>query len=139
MGINTLKYVGMVNSSATYLGRVLKQQRVLIHLTLAELSARIGISASHLGRIERGQRLPSVHILQRLAKPLGLSKEELFIHAGFISSESPSEGENSESYSFHRGLDPNIARLLAQEPMEVQRAVIGILSILKSLAKSIGE
>ena len=29
-----------------------------------------------------------------------------------------------------------MARMLAQEPVDVQRAVIGILSILKSIAKS---
>ncbi len=34
-------------------------------------------------------------------------------------------------------LDPYVARVLAQEPIELQRAVIGILTILKSIAKSI--
>jgi len=44
-----------------------------------------------------------------------------------------------ESYGTYTGdgLDPSVSRLLAQEPPEVQRAVIGILSIMKSLAQSI--
>ena len=35
-----------------------------------------------------------------------------------------------------RQLHPYVARMLAEEPVEVQRAVIGILSILKSIAKA---
>lgn len=40
----------------------------------------------------------------------------------------------SSTYSSER-LDPYVASLLASQPVEVQRTVIGILSILKSVAK----
>ncbi|GAI09680.1 unnamed protein product, partial [marine sediment metagenome] len=39
-----------------------------------------------------------------------------------------------EEYGLGR-LDPYVGRILSQEPVEVQRTVIGILSILKSIAK----
>ena len=46
--------------------------------------------------------------------------------------------EKNPAYSSGR-LDPYVARVLAQEPVEVQRAVIGILTILKSLAKGMSK
>jgi len=33
-------------------------------------------------------------------------------------------------------LDSYVARMLSQEPVEIQRAIIGILTILKSVAKT---
>ena len=50
-----------MNTNRNYkgLGRLLKQQRVMIPLTLRELAAITGISSSYLGRIEKGGRFPS--------------------------------------------------------------------------------
>ena len=107
-------------------------------MTLQELAARSGVSASHLGRIERGERYPSAHVLQRLAKPLNFEEDELFTLAGYLSPQASMIAEKSPVYGNDR-LDPYVARVLAQEPVEMQRAVIGILSILKSLAKSISK
>jgi len=57
--------------------------------------------------------------------------------AGFLSPQTPSVAdERNPSYSA-RQLDPYVAKILAEEPIEVQRAVIGILSILKSVARGI--
>ena len=120
------------------LGGIIKQQRVSLYLTLQELAAATGVSASHLGRIERGERYPSAHILQRLAKPLNFKENELFTLAGYLSPQTSGIAEKSPPYLNDR-LDPYVARVLAQEPVEMQRAVIGILLILKSLAKSIGK
>ena len=36
-------------------------------------------------------------------------------------------------------LDPYVAKMLAEEPAEIQRVVIGILIILKSIAKGIAQ
>ena len=94
-----------------------------------------GISPSHLGRIERGERFPSARILHKIAKPLGFEENELFTLAGYLSPQPPSLAERIPDYSGSR-VDPYVARVLAQEPVEVQRAVIGILTILKSLARS---
>ena len=107
-------------------------------MTLQELAAKSGVSASHLGRTERGERFPSAHILQRIAKPLGFEEDELFTLAGYLSPQSPMIAEKAATYSGER-LDPYVARVLAQEPVEIQRAVIGILAILKSIARGAGK
>ena len=45
--------------------------------------------------------------------------------------------EESVKSNIPRQLDPYVARMLAEEPPEIQRAVIGILSLLKSVARGI--
>jgi len=109
-----------------------------MRLTLSQLSALSGVSSSHLGRIERGERYPSGSILRRLAEPLGFEENELFTLAGYLSPSSAGIAESRPHYS-GGDLDPYVARMLAQEPVDVQRAVIGILTILKSIAKSMTE
>ncbi len=118
------------------LGKILKQQRVTIPLTLQELAATAGVSSSHLGRIERGERFPSARILRKIAKPLGFNEDELFTLAGFLSPQTTGVAEESSPSYTTRQLDPYVARILAEEPIEMQRAVIGILSLLKSVARS---
>jgi transcriptional regulator with XRE-family HTH domain len=121
------------------LGKILKQQRVTMPLTLQELAAESGVSSSHLGRIERGERFPSARILRRIAKPLGFNEDELFTLAGFLSPQASGVGEESGARYSARQLDPYVARMLAEEPPEIQRAVIGILSLLKSVARGISK
>jgi len=116
------------------LGRIIKKQRILIPLTLGELSARSGVSASHLGRIERGERFPSARILRRITRPLGFDEGELFTLAGYLSSWPLAEAETMSGGN-SKQLDPIVASMLRQEPYEVQQAVIVILSMLKSIAK----
>jgi len=117
------------------LGRILKQQRITVPLTLQELAAASDVSSSHLGRIERGERFPSARILRRIAKPLGFDEDELFTLAGFLSPQTPGVAEESSPSYVTRQLDPYVAKMLAEEPAETQRAVIGILSLLKSIAR----
>ena len=128
----------MDSNQENHLGRIIKQQRISLPLTLQELAAKSGVSASHLGRIERGERFPSAHILQRIAKPLSFEEDELFTLAGYLTPQSPMIAEKSPLYGSER-LDPYVARVLAQEPIEMQRAVIGILTILKSIAKDVSK
>jgi len=130
--------MGMVESYRNHLGRIIKQQRIAMPLTLQELAAKSGVSASHLGRIEAGQRFPSAHILRKIATPLGFEEDELFTLAGYLSTQPSKISERNPGYS-GKQLDPYVARVLAQEPVEVQRTVIGILTMLKSIAKSTGE
>ncbi|MBA7706883.1 hypothetical protein ES703_115742 [subsurface metagenome] len=124
----------MDRSNESNLGEIIKQQRVMMSLTLQELAHKAGVSSSHLGRIERGERFPSAHVLRKLATPLGFEENELFALAGYLSPRAPSLGEESLPYGGGR-LDPYVASVLASEPVDVQRAVIGILTILKSLAR----
>jgi len=129
----------MVDNHGQDLARIVKQQRLSIPLTLRELGARSGVSSSHLGRIEQGERFPSARILRKIARPLGFDENEMFMLAGYLSNRYYTEDDSKVSSYRHKGLDPYVARVLAQEPVAVQRAVIGILSMLRSLAKSTGE
>ncbi len=121
------------------LGRIIKQQRIAIPLTLQELAATSGVSSSHLGRIERGERFPSAHILRRLAQPLGFDEDELFTLAGFLSPHPPGVAEERNTAYGNRRLDPYVAKMLAEEPIEIQRAVIGILNTIKLVAKGMAR
>ena len=123
----------MDTTTGTNLSTIIKRQRVMVPLTLRELAAKAGVSASHLGRIERGERFPSASILRKIAKPLGFNEDELFMLAGYLSPGIPIGSEGQE------GLDPYVAKMLSREPVETQRAIIGILSILKSIAQNSGE
>ncbi len=124
-----------MNSNNNDLGKMLKQKRINTPLTLMELSAASGVSSSHLGRIERGERFPSARILRKIAQPLGFSEDELFTTAGFLSPKTATGAEDNITHDNSRQLDPFVANLLAAEPPEIQRAVIGILSLLKSVAR----
>ena len=117
------------------LGGLLRRQRLMIPMTLRSLSALSGVSASHISRIEKGDRFPSASVLKQIASPLGFEEEELFSLAGYLSSPSTSIKEGIAGYSGGR-LDPYVSRILSAESVEVQHAVIGILSILKALAGS---
>jgi transcriptional regulator with XRE-family HTH domain len=118
------------------LGEMLKQRRLSLSLTLGKISAMCGVSVSHLGRIERGERFPSGSILRRIAKPLGFEEDELFTLAGYLSPPTPGVAEGQQHYGGGE-LDPYVAKMLTQEPVDIQRAVLGILSILKSIAKGV--
>ena len=127
---------GVTNGTPDNIDSVLKQQRLSIPLTLKELATAAKVSASHLGRIERGQHFPSGRIFRRIARPLGLEENEIFTLAGYLSPQPPSIAENGQPYA-GRHLDPLVARLPSQEPVEVQRHVVSILNILKSLPRSL--
>lgn len=116
------------------LATILKRQRLSIPLTLRELSVTSGVSASHLDRIEQGERFPSARVLRKISGPLGYEENDLFMLAG-----SPFEVNSHGSNSLPKGLDPYIAAVLAQEPLKVQRAVLGALHLLRCLTKSYGK
>jgi transcriptional regulator with XRE-family HTH domain len=122
------------NNNGEYLGGILKQRRVMIPLTLQGLATISGMSPSHLSRIERGERFPSALILRKIAKPLDFEESELLSLAGYLSLQPSSPDERNADYSSGR-LDSYAGRVLSREPVEVQCTVIGILSILKSIAK----
>ncbi len=124
---------GMAGDNRSELGKILKQRRQMIGLTLLELGRAASVSSSHLGRVERGERFPSARILRRLAKPLGAEEAELMSLAGYLSSEPVAASENTVCMQ----LDPYVSMVLSQEPMEVQRAVIAVLTVLKGMAKSL--
>jgi len=124
------------NDLGKVLGTAIKRQRVMIPLTLWELANLSGVSTSHLARIERGERFPSARVLRKIAKPLGLDENELFMLAGYFSRGAHSEAKESYESYYYEGLDPYVAKVLAQESTETQRTVIGILNILKSISRN---
>jgi len=133
--VNKGESIEMANNR-TDLGEILKQQRRMIPMTLRKLAALSGVSVSYLGRIERGERFPSASVLRKVAKPLGFKESELFSLAGYLPS--PSTGVEEERAEYIGGrLDPYVSRVLSEEPVEVQRTVIGILNILKSIARAL--
>jgi len=85
----------MTENKRDDLGKMLKQRRLMIPLTLQKLASAAGVSASHLGRIERGERFPSAWILRKIVKPLGLGEDELFASAGFLSPKPSGEAEKA--------------------------------------------
>lgn len=117
------------------LGRIIKQQRLISGLTLRELADSSGVSSSHIGRIERGERFPSAHVLRRIARHLGFEESELFALAGYFTPQPPTAAERRAADSFSQ-LDPLVARALAQEPIEIQRLALVILTLLKSIARA---
>jgi transcriptional regulator with XRE-family HTH domain len=123
------------DNNSQNLGRIIKQQRLISGLTLRELADSSGVSSSHIGRIERGERFPSAHVLRRIARHLGFEESELFALAGYFTPQTPSAAERGATDSFSH-LDPLVARALAQEPVEVQRLALVILTLLKSIARA---
>lgn len=118
------------------LGRIIKQQRTVVPITIRELAATSGVSTSHLSRVERGERSPSANVLRRIAKPLGFDEDELFMLAGYLSPQPRSTAGNPGAYSW---LDPYVATVLGHESVDIQRTVIEILGILKRFATVSGK
>ena len=123
------------HDNSNNLGRIIKQQRIVAQLTLRELADKSGVSSSHLGRVETGERFPSARVLHRIAGPLRFDESELLALAGYLSIQSSAEAETVAGSNIGR-LDPVVASMLRQEPIEVQRAIIVLLTMLKNLAKS---
>ena len=115
------------------IGKILRQQRIMMGLTICGLSATSGVSSSHLSRVEKGGRFPSAAVLRRIAGPLDFDDRELMALAGYLSAQPAGTGESGSGYREGQ-LDPYVAAMLGQEPVEVQRAVIGVLSILRCIA-----
>lgn len=123
----------MAGDNDSNLGKMLKQRRIMKSLTLNDLSEASNVSASHLGRIERGERFPSAHILRRIAAPLQMEEAELMSLAGFLS---PEQAAGFKATNCNQ-LDPYVSMVLSQEPAELQRAVVSILTVLKGMARSL--
>lgn len=123
----------MIGNPRENLGRLLKERRLTIPLTLEQLSAASGVSISHLDRIEIGDRFPSATVLRKIAKPLGYEENELFILAGYLTPKHDDIQEERQSL-YSGNVASDVLMALAQEPVEIQRATIEILKVLKSIS-----
>ena len=66
------------------LGRFIRHQRALAHLSLRQLAELAQISNPSLSQIERGIHRPSAQVLRALAEPLGISARTLYAKAGLL-------------------------------------------------------
>ena len=114
------------------IGNVLRQQRLSLSLTVREIAEQAAVSTSLITRIEKGTRFPSVGVLKRIAKPLLFDEQELITLAGYRSPSKP----RSETVTESGRLDPYVAAILAEDPVEVQRAAVSILVVLKNIAEA---
>lgn len=126
----------MLDDYKKNLGKIIKQKRLNLPITLHKLATVSGVSPSYIGRIEKGQRFPSASVLRKIAAPLGFDEKELFTLAGYLSAKLGTIAERKVMYT-GREVDPYVARILSNEPVEVQRALIGILGIFKSISPSL--
>ncbi|GAI52857.1 unnamed protein product, partial [marine sediment metagenome] len=122
----------VTRNSRKELAQILERQRVMIPMTFRELAVKSGVSQSYLSRIKKGDRFPSANVLLRIVKALALDETWVFTQVGYLSPKDPP----AVSETAPKRLDPYVATLLSQEPIEVQRIVIGILTLLKSITKS---
>lgn len=120
-----------MNNSNNNLASLIRQRRAMVPLTLKELASKSGVSVSYVSRIEHGDRCPAARTLRKLAKPLGLREDELFVCAGYLSSKTPDLIESPIT----KRLDPQVVAALSQETFEMQRTVLAILSLLKIMTK----
>ncbi|MFC1940334.1 helix-turn-helix domain-containing protein [Chloroflexota bacterium] len=65
-------------------GKIIKEQRKNLSLSLKQLSRLSGVSVSHLGRVEQGKRGASTRTLQKIAEPLGFDLYELLVMTGHL-------------------------------------------------------
>jgi transcriptional regulator with XRE-family HTH domain len=121
------------------LGKLLRQRRIAAGLTLQKLSDKTDVTPSHLWRIEKAQRYPSGQILQQIAAPLGFGEYELFVLAGYLSPRGDDAMNEANDYSAIGRLDTVVANMLSQETVEVQRSVLSILNMMKSIACSMND
>ena len=101
------------DASDTHIGKLLKDRRVSLGLSIQEVYRQTGISGSHLSRIEGDERRPSGQVLQKIAKPLKFEESELMVLAGYLS-QPVVDKDDLPAVEGH--LDPLVARVLAQEP-----------------------
>ena len=66
------------------IGQIIYERRKERGLTLTSLQAESKVSAAFIARVEHGERYPSASVLLKIAKPLGFSKIQIFILAGYF-------------------------------------------------------
>jgi transcriptional regulator with XRE-family HTH domain len=71
----------MSSSSVPELGRFIREQRQLAHLSLRELSRLTSVSNAYLSQVERGIHEPSLRVLRALATALAVPFEEMVRHS----------------------------------------------------------
>lgn len=69
--------VGMSKEDLQILGKIIREKREARHLTQVGLAEKAGVDRNYIGMVERGERNPSYLSLQKIAKGLGLTINEM--------------------------------------------------------------
>ncbi|MGI2335923.1 MAG: hypothetical protein ACRKGH_04675 [Dehalogenimonas sp.] len=77
-------------------------------------------------------------MLRKLAHHLQYDENDLFTLAGYLTSPD-NNSHNGKKANPASQLDPQVARVLAAESPEVQRAILRLLPVLKNVAKDINN
>jgi transcriptional regulator with XRE-family HTH domain len=81
----------VVTNAAQDIGSFIRSQRELAQVSVRQLAEKAGVSNPYLSQIERGLRKPSADVLNQIAKALRVSAEVLYIRAGILEPNEPSE------------------------------------------------
>ena len=65
------------NMNYQHLGLRIRQQRINLDWTQADLAKRIGVTGSFVGHIERAEKVPSLETVARLSVELGVTMDWL--------------------------------------------------------------
>lgn len=65
-------------SVSQQIAKNLKQTRLRVGLTQAEVADKAKINVNHYAKLERGEIKPSVETLQKITKALGVKSSDIF-------------------------------------------------------------
>lgn len=107
----------MANQSeiVTDLGRYLRAQRELAHLSLRSLARMTKVSDSYLSQLERGLYQPSPEVLRAIASGLGIAPDQLFRRMGWLAEgDEPSKISVPDAIAGDARLNPAQKKALVQ-------------------------
>jgi len=75
--LNKLRYTFDMSSPAKKLGENLRKIRLAKGMTQGDLCEKIGADVSYISNVENGNKNPTLSTIERIAKALNVSIEEL--------------------------------------------------------------
>lgn len=107
-----------------FLGKRIREERLRLHLTQAELAEAVDISDTYMGAIERGERSLTLDTLVRLVNRLGVTVDYMLV-------DSVSDNDSNILEQFRQITDG--------QPMERKQLAINVLRTLFSYFESGGR
>jgi transcriptional regulator with XRE-family HTH domain len=105
-------------------GAIIREQRELAALPMRQLAKSVGISNPYLSQIERGLRAPSEAVVEALAASLGLSVDDLYRRAGFVSPETASDEPHHSELAQAIAAAPELTAAQRRAMTEIHRSFI---------------
>ena len=94
------------------LGELIREERLRLHLTQAQLAEDVDISDTYMGAIERGERSLTLDTLVRLVNRLGVTVD-------YLLADSVSDSDDNIMEQFKQIID--------QQPLERKQMAINVL------------